>query len=660
MPTNIGNLWPHQGDASAAYFASGRRAGTVAIPTGGGKSRVALVIWEKLDHPRLLVVVPTQDLVLQWEKVIISMGVPASNVGLYYTHRKELNRHIVITTYASLRAQMEKLFAGRKLIVFDEIHHLEGHITRTKIIPYLRNNSPDAHVLGLSATFKFAGREKRKMVKGFCPVVYECSTKKLIDEGFLADPTLVGMPVTFNPDEAAKFSKLQRDFTKVYQQARKMHGPDMSRWPRGGSALLGKVYWLMNEKNNLRTQLKRKDEAMLQALTDEDRKRSGNLKAMVFTSHIPHLERLEALLNRNRISAKVVHSKLKWQDRKQRLADWTKGRFKVLLVAEIGGEGLDVPEANVGVIIGGAKNKEKAIQKMGRILRQVKKKSKMPTIYFIYVPIIEDIWLSAATSELGRPVHRDSRFEAPDMNTKAVLEGHYGEVKTSPIPGISLEPVAQRIVPFRSAKGYDRWKEIRLILAGREDSALYDEVVRMAREYHANPRAPDATKNLVKMQEQSIYGKLSGASDPEMGWKLIRNDVLSVRSSIRNHPPLPDFRAKAAPPPARVPGPSWPTYKPMPPPSSSRQISLFGKPVSTVNIRAPSRSAPQKAAPPPSRLVPGEIHAYIRRHAPLGRWKVMQYFVGRGKGPLEIITEITRLIEKGNIYEQSGRLTTHD
>ena len=90
---------PYQSDALAAWSASDSR-GVVVLPTGAGKTILALMAIERMGL-RTLVVVPTIELLYQWRDAVIErLGLPKSKVGVVGDGRREL-RPITIITYAS-------------------------------------------------------------------------------------------------------------------------------------------------------------------------------------------------------------------------------------------------------------------------------------------------------------------------------------------------------------------------------------------------------------------------------------------------------------------------------------------------------------------------------------------------------------------------------
>jgi len=110
---------PFQSEALAAFkLAKGR--GIVVLPTGAGKSHVAVLaidLWRRST----LVVAPTLALVQQWYDLLrASFGV---NVGVVGGGEYSLHP-LTVTTYDSAYLHMENLGARFGCVVFDECHHL--------------------------------------------------------------------------------------------------------------------------------------------------------------------------------------------------------------------------------------------------------------------------------------------------------------------------------------------------------------------------------------------------------------------------------------------------------------------------------------------------------------------------------------------------------
>ena len=112
---------PYQVQAVAAWERAGGQ-GIIVLPTGSGKSHVALMAMDR-KRRSTLVVVPTLDLVRQWYDLIrTSFGV---SVGIVGGGEYNVDR-ITVTTYDSAYLHMEHFGNRFGLVVFDECHHLPG------------------------------------------------------------------------------------------------------------------------------------------------------------------------------------------------------------------------------------------------------------------------------------------------------------------------------------------------------------------------------------------------------------------------------------------------------------------------------------------------------------------------------------------------------
>ena len=112
---------PFQTEAVEAWRAALGR-GVVVLPTGAGKTEVALLAMDAVRRDTL-VVAPTLDLVGQWHRLL--RGRFRSEIGVLGggDHRVE---PVTVSTYDSAFLHMEHLGARFGLAVFDECHHLPG------------------------------------------------------------------------------------------------------------------------------------------------------------------------------------------------------------------------------------------------------------------------------------------------------------------------------------------------------------------------------------------------------------------------------------------------------------------------------------------------------------------------------------------------------
>ncbi|MDP7208219.1 MAG: DEAD/DEAH box helicase family protein, partial [Candidatus Bathyarchaeota archaeon] len=135
-------LRDYQDEALKAWKQAGRR-GVVVLPTGAGKTVLALKAIEELGEATL-VVVPTLVLVDQWrERLEEAFG---GDVGVLGGGRRDV-RPITVSTYDSASIRATEIGNRFRLLVLDEVHHLPASSYRRIGFMY---TAP--YRLGLTAT----------------------------------------------------------------------------------------------------------------------------------------------------------------------------------------------------------------------------------------------------------------------------------------------------------------------------------------------------------------------------------------------------------------------------------------------------------------------------------------------------------------------------
>jgi len=91
---------------------------------------------------------------------------------------------------------------------------------------------------------------------------------------------------------------------------------------------------------------------------------SQGSKIIVFTQYVEQAERVAKALG-----APVITGRTDKRRRKLIFELFKSGRYRVIVLTTIGDEGIDVPDANVGVILSGTSSRRQFIQRLGRLLR---------------------------------------------------------------------------------------------------------------------------------------------------------------------------------------------------------------------------------------------------------------------------------------------------
>ncbi len=123
-PVDLPGVWtepplrPYQDSALWAWQRTGRR-GLVVLPTGAGKTRVALAAMARAGCPALALV-PTRVLLEQWTREI--SVVYSGPVGCLGNGQRTVEA-VTVATFESAWRHMHEIGARFHLVVVDEVHH---------------------------------------------------------------------------------------------------------------------------------------------------------------------------------------------------------------------------------------------------------------------------------------------------------------------------------------------------------------------------------------------------------------------------------------------------------------------------------------------------------------------------------------------------------
>ena len=353
---------PYQTEGLEAWRAAHGR-GVVVLPTGAGKTHLAMMA---IDQKRrsTLVVAPTLDLVRQWFDLLgATFGEP---IGLVGGGEHDV-RALTVTTYDSAFLHMDHLGARFGLVVFDECHHLPGpaytHAARACLAPYR---------LGLTATPERADGREAELFGLIGPLVYRKDIVEL-SGSYLADYDVEHIEVDLSAAEREEHDReraIYRQF--VVDQGIRMGSPAgwgefimrSSGSDQGRRAMAG-----YRRQRELAFAASAKLET-LEHLLHEHR----NDRAIVFTQ-----DNATAHTIAKRFLLPVITHQTKVRERSAILAGLSAGTYGAVVTSKVLNEGIDVPDANVAVVLSGSGSVREHVQRLGRVLR--KKEGKRAVMY---------------------------------------------------------------------------------------------------------------------------------------------------------------------------------------------------------------------------------------------------------------------------------------
>jgi superfamily II DNA or RNA helicase len=333
------------------------RQGTVVLPTGSGKTFLGLQAIADAGVSTL-VVTPTIDLMNQWHATLtnafgdqLSQGIGVLGGG---SHKIT---PITVTTYDSAYRYINEYGDRFGLLIVDEIHHLPAptyqQIPEMSIAPYR---------LGLTATYERADGRHELLEELIGPVVYEEEVDELAGE-YLSEYETIHMEVELTPEEREQYDeeyRIYRDYVDThkfdlwkedgYQEFLKRTSYD----PHGRRALIAK----QRAEEIARTAAKKLD------TLDTLIKRHYDDRVIIFTAN----NEFAYDISQEFIVPCITHQ-TQTEERTEILDRFRTGDYSMLVTSQVLDEGIDVPAANVGIILSGSASKRQYAQRLGRILR---------------------------------------------------------------------------------------------------------------------------------------------------------------------------------------------------------------------------------------------------------------------------------------------------
>ncbi|HET9493525.1 MAG TPA: DEAD/DEAH box helicase [Chloroflexia bacterium] len=346
----------YQQEAVEAWRAADHR-GVVVLPTGAGKTLVALMAIAAANTTTLICV-PTLDLLAQWRvSLLANTDLAEDEVGVWGGGDRQL-RPVTVVTYDSAAIHGRAL-QGFGLLVFDEVHHLPADTYRA-----IAEGSIATARLGLSATPDRSDMRHGDLDRLVGPTVYERLPAHLREARHIADYRTERIPVALTPEEQTAYTRAAETYRAFL---RKRHismrsGSDYERHLilRSGSDP-GAREALLAHQAARRIALSASGKLDVVAGLLE---RHREDRVLVFSEYNALVDTVGS-----RFLIPTVTHKTPPAERRAILDGFRSGRFTKLATGRVLNEGVDIPDANVAIILSGSATKREFIQRLGRVLR---------------------------------------------------------------------------------------------------------------------------------------------------------------------------------------------------------------------------------------------------------------------------------------------------
>lgn len=339
-------------EAALAAWEAAERSGVVVLPTGAGKTRLAIAAIARMGRSTLCLV-PTRVLLQQWVSALHSAGY--DEVGRLGDGERDI-RPLTVATFESAFRSMARIGDRFELLVVDEVHHF-GLGARDEVLAMCAARAR----LGLTATPRVQAEPGASGMPLVGPVVFEVGLSELVGTHLAPYERLV-IPVALDEAEARAYESAASRF-------------DAARRSVAGALREGTYAELVA--------VLRRSESGRRALLAQARARR------IVESAAAKMQVLERLLARHRDDRVLVFtatadgayeiarhflvapltSEVGRSERSAMLARFEEGSVRVLVSPQVLNEGLDVPEADVAIVIASSRGVREHLQRVGRVLR---------------------------------------------------------------------------------------------------------------------------------------------------------------------------------------------------------------------------------------------------------------------------------------------------
>ena len=347
-------LREYQQKALDSWTEAGKR-GCVVLPTGAGKTVIGIKAIE-LVNSASIVVVPTIDLMDQWTSVL-SKYLPNMKVGNLGGGMDDIEP-ITVSTYDSAYLRAAALGNKFALMIFDEVHHLAAPGYRT-----IAEQFASPFRLGLTATIEREDDLHKDFPKLVGGIVFQAYSSDLARNKHLASYEIERRQVNMLPEELEEYNK---NFG-IYQVCLKKIGLRMQYagafrrliMMSGRSRAAREAVLARNKAMDIALNSRSKIEELKKILAEK-----RGQKTIIFTQH----NKLVYDISDRFLIPFITHKSSK-QERHDALSGFKDGRYNVIVTSKVLDEGVDVPDAELGIILSGTGSSREFIQRLGRLLR---------------------------------------------------------------------------------------------------------------------------------------------------------------------------------------------------------------------------------------------------------------------------------------------------
>ncbi len=388
------SLHPWQQEALSAWYDAGGHGVCEAV-TGTGKTHLGLeaVAQVVARGERATVLVPSLLLQRQWEQRLeryVPHAVLAKLGGKALGNVKTAD--VVIAVVNSAVRQDLSALPGMTLLVADETHRYGGESWALALRPGY------AQRLGLTATLERSSDDgvEESLLPFFGSVVHKYGFDRAGREGIVAAFDLAFLGVRLDGEEQAEYDKLSRSVSKAAKVLvgaggkAAMLSRDLGRLRAMGGEV-SRAAMVYEQATRQRRRLLADTESKHIALTFLAEYVGESTGTVIFTQSKEAAHASAEVLKEYGLKAAAVYSEgMTPKVRQQLLDDLADRQLDALAAPKILDEGVDIPEVDLGIVLGASSSRRQMIQRLGRVIRKKDADRKARFVILYVVGSVED------------------------------------------------------------------------------------------------------------------------------------------------------------------------------------------------------------------------------------------------------------------------------
>ena len=353
-------LW--QSEAYEAWKKSQYR-GIVEVATAGGKTRFALECLKHyltiIPNPKIVIITPTTALSDQW---VISLTDDASiepeeiNVWPESQNLRARYQVMVINSARRILPEVVKNYPQTFLIA-DECHRYASE-ENSKAFEEVIN-----FTLGLTATAEREYDDGLDLIlkPALGEIIYEYSILDARRDEIVAPFQMINVEIPLDQEEQKEYDKMSFLIARAF---------NTNELERAKILSMRRSSISKNSIHRIPACI-----SLVKELSEE--------KIVIFHESIEMAERILSEIIDLGLAAGIYHSEIPGPRRRENLRQFKKGMLRIIIACRALDEGVDIPDANIAIVVASTSSMRQRIQRIGRVIRKHPNKD-YASIYTFY------------------------------------------------------------------------------------------------------------------------------------------------------------------------------------------------------------------------------------------------------------------------------------